>query len=131
MFCLADTHIALWVVEDSNRIPKKIKSMLKNPDNCWYLSYASVWEVALKHAKHPSKIPLTAKQFHDACVTSGFKDLPIRLEHIYATEYLPNESVHSDPFDRMLLTQAHNEDFLLVTQDEAFKKYKDPHILIA
>ena len=127
---LADTHIALWLIAEPERLPARARGMMENPDNSWYLSLASVWEVALKHAKRPDRLPMTAESFHDDCIRSGLRDLPIHLGHVYKAGALPVEGVHGDPFDRMLLAQASCEDLLLVTHDAALERYGDEHVVL-
>ena len=111
---LADTHIALWLIAEPDLLPAKAKAMMENPGNDWFLSLASVWEVALKHAKRPDSLPMTAKEFHGDCIESG----------------LPVEGVHGDPFDRILLAQAECEDLLLVTHDAAFDAYHNEYVVL-
>ncbi len=130
MFYLADTHIALWAIGDSPKLPEKARKLMLEEGSHWHLGYPSVWEIAIKHAKFPDRFLLTAKRFHDACNVLGLRDLPLTLEHFYRAELLPVEGVHGDPFDRMLLAQARSEDMLLVTHDAAFAAYDDPHVLM-
>lgn len=130
MLCLADTHIALWLVRDSKKLPKKTAELMADPENDWYVSHASVWEVAIKHAKNPKKMPTSPREFLNACLVAGFKQLPIEPEHMYMLEHLPSEGVHTDPFDRMLLAQAKCNDFVLVTHDKAFLAYQDPYVRV-
>lgn len=49
MKALLDTHIVLWAVADSAKLPEKIKKLLESEENDVYYSTASVWEVAIKH----------------------------------------------------------------------------------
>ena len=130
MLYLADTHIALWLIEDSERLPQKVRKLMQDPKNSWYISLVSVWEIALKHAKHPKAVPLTPEQFHRACIAAGLRDIPLNLEHVYRMDKLSTDGVHADPFDRMLLTQAKYEDLLFVTHDKAFAAYEDAHVLL-
>ena len=127
---LADTHIALWLIADPDRLPDRARAMMENPDNDWFLSLASVWEVTLKHAKRPDRLPMTAEEFHADCSRSGFSDLPLEIAHVCRTGALPVEGVHGDPFDRMLLAQAACEDMLLVTHNAAFDAYGDEHVIL-
>jgi PIN domain nuclease of toxin-antitoxin system len=51
MNLLLDTHIALWAVTDDARLPTKARDLIVDPDNDVWVSAASVWEIAIKHAK--------------------------------------------------------------------------------
>lgn len=50
MKILIDTQIFLWLFGYVNRISSDVESLLKNPGNEIFLSAASVWEIAIKHA---------------------------------------------------------------------------------
>jgi len=51
----------------------------------------------------------------------GAHCLPISLSHALAVRTLPPH--HADPFDRMLIAQAHCEDLTLVTADALIRAY--------
>jgi len=55
---------------------------------------------------------------------SGFEKLPITLRHAEAAAGLP--PYHHDPFDRMLVAQARDEDLVLVTHDRRLEHYDVP-----
>ena len=42
MRCLADTHIALWLIAEPSRLPDKAVAMMENPESEWSLSHVSV-----------------------------------------------------------------------------------------
>ena len=50
---LLDTHVILWAGLDVKRLSRKVKSILENPENVLYFSPISLWEIAIKHEKHP------------------------------------------------------------------------------
>ena len=56
--------------------------------------------------------------------TNGFRLLPVTLEHVYALDSFPLH--HRDPFDRLLIAQAHQEGLILVTHDPQFSVYPVP-----
>ena len=51
----------------------------------------------------------------------GFATLPITVEHAQAAGTLPGP--HRDPFDRMLIAQAHAERVPIISVDDAFDAY--------
>ena len=53
--------------------------------------------------------------------TNGFRLLPVTIEHVYALDSLPPH--HRDPFDRLLIAQAHQEGLTLVTHDPKLSPY--------
>jgi PIN domain nuclease of toxin-antitoxin system len=48
--------------------------------------------------------------------------LPVTLAHVLALESLPVH--HKDPFDRLLIAQAREEDAVLVSSDPVFARYQ-------
>jgi PIN domain nuclease of toxin-antitoxin system len=55
---------------------------------------------------------------------AGLILLPIRLDHVRAVMRLPFH--HRDPFDRMLVAQAHQERLVLVSADRRIARYDVP-----
>lgn len=47
--------------------------------------------------------------------------LAIRYEHVLAAYALPG--IHKEPFERLLIAQAHSEGLLFATRDGAVRKY--------
>jgi PIN domain nuclease of toxin-antitoxin system len=47
--------------------------------------------------------------------------LPIALDHVLVAASLPLH--HKDPFDRVLVAQAHVDNLTLVTADQAIQQY--------
>lgn len=56
----------------------------------------------------------------------GFTPLPITLEHAQIAGALPNH--HRDPFDRVLVAQARQERFALVSNEPFFDDCGVPRI---
>lgn len=48
MRILLDTHLLLWVMAVSRKLPQAVKTQLLDPINEIYYSVASVWEIAIK-----------------------------------------------------------------------------------
>lgn len=131
MTCLADTHLVLWLLDDSERLPQKARELMREPGETWYLSTVSIWEVMLKHQVHPDKMLIDAPTFMRDSEAAGLRILQLKPEHIFEAAELPTKGVHRDPFDRMLLAQARYENFTFVTHDRAFSFYNDQHVMLA
>ena len=43
MNLLLDTHIALWAITDSPKLPKKAREMIESPKSSIWISAATVW----------------------------------------------------------------------------------------
>ena len=53
---LLDTHIFIWAMEKSRRLPVKLIQLLQNPQNSIFVSIASVWEMMIKKTDRKLKI---------------------------------------------------------------------------
>ena len=120
---LLDTHIALWLLTDNKQLSQKARQIILSPNHRIYASVATLWEVAIKHKKYPDDMPLTSRTMAQLLRQSNVLLLPIKLEHITATETLPD--IHKDPFDRLLIAQAVSEPMRFLTHDEKLVKYSE------
>ena len=118
---LLDTHIILWSALDVKKLSRKAKIILENPDNVLYFSPISLWEISIKHAKHPNQMPITSERAKELALKMGLIELPVRSRHGVDISNLPE--IHSDPFDRMLITQARSDGLLLISHDDKVVAY--------
>ena len=128
MRLLLDTHIALWAVTDSPRLPVPARALILDASNEVWVSAASVWEIAIKHALGRTAMPVTGTEALHWFSVSGYRDLPITSRHTAAVDELP--PIHSDPFDRLLAAQANTEPLRLVTRDKTLARYSELAILV-
>ena len=123
MRLLLDTHIAIWAALDSPRLPPTARALIVDTSNALYVSAATIWEIAIKHAlkRSVAAMPLSAAEALSCFREAGYALLPITPDHARAVEDLPAR--HGDPFDRMLVAQAITEPLRLVTQDPVVAAY--------
>ncbi|GHU09399.1 twitching motility protein PilT [Betaproteobacteria bacterium] len=126
MNILLDTHIALWVLADSPRLVRNIRSLLETDDTTVFVSVATLWEIAIKHAAERGDMPISGEDARKYCLQSGFYLLPITAQHAVVAGALP--PYHRDPFDRMLVAQAITEPLRLVSHDKQVLRYSDTFI---
>lgn len=125
MKILLDTHILIWVLENNKALSSHHKSLLADTNNEKIVSQISFMEMAIKIniGKLPDfKIPLNDFIMH--VENDGFKILQLHNSHFAVYTSLPFVSEHKDPFDRMLITIAIEENMSIVTVDEKFKAYQ-------
>lgn len=123
MQILIDTHVLLWWIRggSESQLKKKHLDQLLDATNSLYLSYVSVWEMAIKQSIGKLKLPVPADEFARFEVQDkNLQLLPVKLEHIGAYEKLP--LTHRDPFDRLLAAQAKVERVKFMTGDKNFDK---------
>lgn len=132
MKILLDTHIIIWLFNDSPKLSQKAKELVLRADNEIYYSVISLWEIKIKRLARPDKMPLTVKKISDYCKRSGYKLINLKDESIYKLGNLSrpkSEPPHKDPFDKMLICQAESENMSLLTHDSLIKGYTSSNIL--
>ena len=45
---LLDTHAVIWLVDNSSKIPLRIREITKQPTSEFFISSVSLWEIAIK-----------------------------------------------------------------------------------
>jgi PIN domain nuclease of toxin-antitoxin system len=125
---LLDTHVALWAITDSPKLPKKARELIESPKTAVWISTASVWEIAIKHALGRGDMPVSSLDAVRYFRESGYRLLPVEAEHAMAVEELPVH--HQDPFDRILVGQALVEPMRLMTNEPIVARYSDTIIEI-
>jgi PIN domain nuclease of toxin-antitoxin system len=90
-----------------------------------FLSVVNGWEIQIKSQLVKLTLPKPLRVLlYEEQATNGFRILPVTLEHVYALDSFP--LYHRDPFDRLLIAQAHQEGLTLVTHDPKFSAYSVP-----
>ena len=122
MNLLLDTHAVLWFVAGAAELRSAARDAIETADRT-YVSSASIWELAVKHALGrllaPDNLPERLRDL-------GFIELALGWEHARVAGELPLH--HRDPFDRMLVAQAIVERLTIVTRDDMIGRYGVPII---
>lgn len=128
---LIDTQILIWYQTIDNRIKSSVYDILTNVQNSVYISQISLFEIAIKQKL--GKIPdfdLPIRHLVELVEQDGFEILPIKNEHIDSYNIIPLFDHHRDPFDRLILATALQENFTLISADTKFTLYNDIITLI-
>jgi len=114
---LVDTHIALWALGDPARLTAEERALLVDPaiDRC--LSPMSVWEAAIKRQAGRLRAPRNLS----AVLAAEFRLLDVTARLLEAAAELPRH--HADPFDRVLIAHALEDDLSVLTRDVTFADY--------
>ena len=122
MNLLLDTHAILWFVAGATELRQDARTAIEAAERT-YVSSASIWELAVKHARGrlvaPADLPGQLREL-------GFIELALGWEHAQVAGELPPH--HRDPFDRMLVAQAIVERLTIVTSDAMIGRYGVPVI---
>lgn len=132
MNLLLDTHVLIWALTEDARLSDMARELILDPANAIYYSAASLWEVSIKHTRHPESLEFTGRELAAYCREAGFLPLDIRDRHIYALEALSRSQVlppHNDPFDRILLAQAKVEGMAFLTHDSMIPGYNESCVI--
>jgi PIN domain nuclease of toxin-antitoxin system len=118
MRLLLDTHIVLSVVNERTAdLPAMLRGVLADPESAFYVSVASLWEIAIKARLGKLKLAADLELLPGILNSGGLELLPINEHHVLAT--VQPEPTTRDPFDRLLLAQCGCEELRLVTVDRA------------
>jgi len=121
MNLLLDTQIMLWALTGSARLSRVAHDLIMDPRHTIYVSTASLWEVAIKHALGRGDMPVSGARTGELCAKAGYRELSIAWRHAVALEGLP--AIHGDPFDRILVAQATCESMRLLSRDATLAAY--------
>jgi PIN domain nuclease of toxin-antitoxin system len=87
----------------------KARRAISSETSTCFLSVASVWAMAIKAALGKLNLAVSVEEFVSTHVAANnFKSLDVSFRHAARAEKL--SSLHSDPFDRLLIVQAQTED---------------------
>ncbi len=114
---LVDTHIALWALGDPARLTDQERALMIDPAIERCLSPMSVWEAAIKRQAGRLRAPRNLS----VVLASEFRMLDLSASLLEAAAELPRH--HGDPFDRVLIAHALQDDLSVLTRDDAFANY--------
>jgi PIN domain nuclease of toxin-antitoxin system len=119
---LLDTHSFLWWVGAGRALSRRARSAIGSGRNECFVSIATAWEIAIKVSLGSLRVEGSLDRFlPDQIAANGFQPLPIDLRHAARVATLPFH--HRDPFDRLLVAQALEEELAVVTADPVFAEY--------
>lgn len=125
---LLDSHLLLWASTNNEKLPSTAAAIIADRDNQLWMSVISLWEVAIKSAQRKPDFPYEPEQLRMGLLANGYEELKLESRHVLALKDLPR--VHSDPFDRLLVSQAITEGMLFLTADRKLSGYGERVILV-
>jgi len=119
MRLLLDTSYLYDLMDKPGAFLEREHRILAARDAEFHISSVSLWELRLKHnARHPSggrKSRFSPEDVITALAGQEIRFLPMTIAH--AIKELKTPLRHKDPFDELLLVQAQEEGFKLLTAD--------------
>jgi PIN domain nuclease of toxin-antitoxin system len=125
MRILLDTHVLVWLLEDSGRIAESVHEQLQlaADEDCLFVSAITPWEIAMLVAKGRLRLGQDVADWLSAALgLPGIHLEPLSPAVAVASTRLP-WGAHPDPADRILLATARHLDAVLVTADGRILEY--------
>ncbi len=122
MRVLLDTHAFLWLVTDDPKLSERAKSIFLDSGNEMLCSAVIGFEISVKFSLGKLQLVEPPREFIDKRMrNNALTELPVTLAHTYRVAHLPFH--HRDPFDRLLVAQALEEDVALLSADQILSQY--------
>ena len=118
---LLDTCALLWFLHDDPMLPERVAERIEKSEKA-YLSIASLWEVAIKKTIKKLDIPETVKELEKKCAEKQIIIIPIKTDYLERIQNLP--MINADPFDRLIMATAIEENLTLLTDDGKIRLYE-------
>jgi PIN domain nuclease of toxin-antitoxin system len=123
MRLLLDTNVLLRMLNARRAdLPTKIQGVLADPNSEFYVSVASLWEIAIKWRLGKLELSGGLEPLPNMLASAGLELVPINHHHVLAAVH--PEPMTRDPFDRLLLAQCSVEELRLVTIDRVLAEHE-------
>ena len=122
MKLLLDTHVVLWAATIPDELRTEARDLIEDGTQDVLVSVVSAWEIAVKQSLGKLELPSAAEQWlPEVLRRSGFELAQVGLAAALKVRALPWH--HRDPFDRLLVAQALEDGYTVVTRDEVLGAY--------
>lgn len=119
---LLDTHALLWWLAEDRAMPDSALKLIADKSNTVMVSAASAWEIATKVRLGKLNVAVQiVENFLTYLANDRFVSLSVTTQHGIRAGSLPGP--HKDPFDRMLIAQALEENLRIVSNEGIFDSY--------
>jgi PIN domain nuclease of toxin-antitoxin system len=111
----------------NSQLSAKVRDLVEDRHNHKLISVATVWEMSIKQSQNKLILEKTAADYIEGKISlDNFELLPITLNYLRVLSSLP--FYHKDPFDRLLIAQAMQENIPILSKDIAFDADPIPRI---
>jgi PIN domain nuclease of toxin-antitoxin system len=121
MNLLIDTHILIWYIAGNPSLNPTMTDRLEEAENDLFISIASLWEIAIKVGKGKLDLGIEFHELEAILIQLHIQILPILFSDLNVHRTLPFH--HTDPFDRLIISQSINQNLMLMSADSAFRAY--------
>lgn len=106
------------------RLSEPVRDLIEDSGTELVFSAASIWEVAIKNGLGRKDFRVDPRLLRRGLLENGYSELAVTGAHAAGIDVLP--WIHTDPFDRILVTQALMEEITLLTADPVVARYPGP-----
>lgn len=120
---LLDTHIWLWYLGGSQRLPQGLRRLMDAGRSDFWVSPISVWETGMLLARGRIRLPVPLRSWID----QALETFPVNEAAVNKELALVSQEVklpHQDPADHFLAATALVYELVLMTVDERLTKLK-------
>ena len=118
MKILIDTHIFLWLIYQPSKIKNSHLLILQDTKNDIHVSAISIAEIMIKKSIGKLEVEFDLNEAVDKL------GLSLLDYDAFSALHLANLPFHhKDPFDRMIISQAIENNFKIITVDSKFSLY--------
>lgn len=117
---LLDTNALIFSLCNPNELSKSARKII-TLERELFVSVVSFWEIAIKQSIGKLAIESDIPRIEEICKERGIQVISILSEEIEGIKKLPK--FHNDPFDRIIVSQALQNDFCIITRDTIIPKY--------
>ena len=125
MLVLLDTHVLLWLLFDDRRLTPRATEALEN-SRC-HVSIVSFWEMAVKISLGKLRLPKSLAEIAEACRHMDIDIDELTMEDCVRVQTLP--FIHRDPFDRIIIEHAMEQQMTLISHDGLVRQYPSLHVI--
>lgn len=119
---IMDTCAFIWYIETSKRLPAALRALIDTSRKV-YISQVTLWEIAIKQTLNKINLNMSIHEIEKKCNENKIAILSLETAYFERIKQLP--LIHRDPFDRIIIATAIEEDLTLLTKDSEIIKYKD------
>lgn len=121
MKVMIDSHMVVWSAVLPSKISAAAREIIQTADV--FVSAASWWEISIKYSIGKLKLAGgTPSDLWLECQRMGFGLLPVTGEEASSVYLL--KAIHRDPFDRLIIWQAIQNNLPLISDDRFFTAYQ-------
>jgi PIN domain nuclease of toxin-antitoxin system len=121
MIYLLDTHTLIWFLRSPQALPARVRGLIEDEATTLVVSLATPWEMSIKTSIGKLDAEDILADFESIVARARFNVLVPTVAQVIASGRLP--WFHRDPFDRLLVAQAMELGWSLLSKDVVFDAY--------